>query len=80
MLIGTCHIIMIQNKKLSIIGQGYIGLPLSISFSKKFHVIGYDVDKIRINELKKGYDKNYEFKKREIFNKRLNFSFDEKKL
>lgn len=80
MLIGTCHIIMIQNKKLSIIGQGYIGLPLSISFSKKFHVIGYDVDKIRINELKKGYDKNYEFKKREIFNKRLNFSFDEKKI
>lgn len=69
-----------QNKKISVIGQGYIGLPLSISFSKKYHVIGYDVDKSRINELKKGYDKNYEFKEKAIFNRKLNFSNDEKKI
>ena len=69
-----------QNKKISVIGQGYIGLPLSISFSKKYYVIGYDVDKSRINELKKGYDKNYEFKEKAIFNRKLNFSNDEKKI
>ena len=50
-----------QNKKISIIGQGYIGLPLSISFSKKYNVVGYDINKTRINELKKGLDKNFEF-------------------
>ena len=64
MLIGICHIIKMQNKKISIIGQGYIGLPLSISFSKKYNVVGYDINKTRINELKKGLDKNFEFKKK----------------
>ena len=32
-------------KTICIIGLGYVGLPLAVEFSKKFSVIGYDIDK-----------------------------------
>ena len=40
-------------KKIGIIGLGYVGLPLAIEFGKKFDVIGYDINKKRVDELKK---------------------------
>lgn len=46
----------IKNKKakIGIIGLGYVGLPLALQFSKKkFNVLGFDIDKIKINKLKK---------------------------
>ena len=45
---------MINNNdlKLAIIGMGYVGLPLAIEFSKKRDVIGFDISKKRIKELK----------------------------
>ncbi len=43
-------------KKLAIIGMGYVGLPLAIEFGKKRKVIGFDVNKSRINDLKSGND------------------------
>ncbi len=50
-----------ENLNLAIIGLGYVGLPLALEFSKKKNVIGFDVNKIRIKELKSGIDKNLEF-------------------
>ncbi len=47
-------------KKISIIGLGYVGLPLAIEFSKFFNVIGYDLDSNRIHDLNKGIDKTKE--------------------
>ena len=43
---------------IGIVGLGYVGLPLAESFSKKFKVIGFDINDLRIKELKKGIDKN----------------------
>ena len=34
--------------KIGVIGLGYVGLPLAIAFSKKFRVVGFDVNKLRI--------------------------------
>ena len=39
----------IKTNKLAIIGLGYVGLPLAIEFGKKREVIGYDINKIRVN-------------------------------
>ena len=50
-----------ENLNLAIIGLGYVGLPLALEFSEKKNVIGFDVNKIRIKELKSGIDKNLEF-------------------
>ena len=67
-------------KKITIIGLGYVGLPLAIEFAKKFDVIGFDISKYRINELKRGIDKNDEFTKSEILNAKLNFTYSESDL
>ncbi len=63
-----------KNPKISIIGMGYVGLPLAIEFSKYFKVTGFDINSKRINDLKNGKDKNLQFKSKEIINKKINYS------
>ncbi|WP_286754148.1 MULTISPECIES: nucleotide sugar dehydrogenase [Sphingobacterium] len=53
-------------KKIAIIGQGYVGLPLAIAFSDFFPVIGFDINKIRIEELKQGLDRTLETDQKEL--------------
>ena len=47
-----------KNKKIALIGLGYVGLPLAVEFGKKRKVIGFDINKDRIDQLKKGIDAN----------------------
>ena len=68
----------IKDIKLAIVGLGYVGLPLALEFSKNRKVIGFDLKKKRIEELNSGIDKNSEFSKEEIENrKNLNFTNNE---
>ncbi|MNJ97093.1 UDP-N-acetyl-D-glucosamine 6-dehydrogenase [compost metagenome] len=53
-------------KKIAIIGQGYVGLPLAIAFSDFFPVIGFDINKTRIEELKQGLDRTLETDQKEL--------------
>jgi len=46
--------------KIAIIGLGYVGLPLAHAFSKKYEVVGLDIDQSRINELSNGFDRTLE--------------------
>ena len=48
-------------KKISVIGLGYVGLPLALEFSKKYLCIGFDISKSRVEELNKNYDRNNEY-------------------
>ena len=50
----------IKEKKIGIIGLGYVGLPLAIEFGKKYKVIGFDNNKDRIKELISGKDRTNE--------------------
>jgi UDP-N-acetyl-D-galactosamine dehydrogenase len=61
-------------KKICIIGLGYVGLPLSIEFSKYHKVIGFDTDSQRVRELNNFYDRNNEFKKSQL-KKQKNINF-----
>ena len=45
-----------MNLKISIIGLGYVGLPLAVEFGKKYLTVGYDINHNRVKELKKGID------------------------
>ena len=45
---------------IAIIGLGYVGLPLALAFSKQYQVIGYDLDKDRVDALKRGEDATLE--------------------
>lgn len=60
--------------KISIIGLGYVGLPVALSISKKFPTVGYDVNNKRIETLKKKNDYNNEFKLNDFKNKKIKFS------
>lgn len=45
-----------RNEKISVIGLGYVGLPLAISFAKKAEVIGFDMNRAKIEQYLKGID------------------------
>lgn len=47
-------------KKIAVIGQGYVGLPLAIEFAYHFPVVGFDINKERISELANGVDRTHE--------------------
>ena len=55
-----------KNKKIALIGLGYVGLPLAVEFGKKREVIGFDINKDRIAQLEKGIDSTLEIIKREL--------------
>ena len=50
-----------DQKKIAIIGLGYVGLPLAVEFAKQRSVIGFDIDTRRIQELCGGVDRTMEF-------------------
>ena len=52
--------IYMKNKKICIVGLGYVGLPLAVAFAEKFKVVGFDISQTRINELESGHDKTLE--------------------
>ena len=49
-----------KNKKIGVIGLGYVGLPVAIAFSKKYKVFGFDINSKRINELNRSIDNTLE--------------------
>jgi len=50
----------VSNSKIAIIGLGYVGLPLAIEFGKKYDVLGFDINKSRVEELNDGRDRTQE--------------------
>jgi len=66
-----------KDKRIVVIGLGYVGLPLAVEFGKKFEVLGFDINNIRINELRSHYDRTGESTPEEISaSKSLRFSSD----
>lgn len=49
-----------NDKKVAVIGLGYVGLPLAIEFGKKYKVVGFDIDQKRVQELRSGIDRTNE--------------------
>jgi UDP-N-acetyl-D-glucosamine/UDP-N-acetyl-D-galactosamine dehydrogenase len=55
-----------SNKKIGIIGLGYVGLPLAVEFGKIREVIGFDINKERVVELNNGFDRTLEVDEEEM--------------
>ncbi|MCG9970444.1 nucleotide sugar dehydrogenase [Christiangramia crocea] len=49
-----------MNKKIAIIGLGYVGLPLARLFATKYSVVGFDINQARVKELMRGVDSTLE--------------------
>lgn len=64
-----------ENKKIAIIGLGYVGLPLAVEFGKLRKVIGFDINRARIDELCNGKDSTLEVSHEDLVKAtQLNFS------
>ncbi|MFC6860150.1 nucleotide sugar dehydrogenase [Zunongwangia atlantica] len=53
-------------KKIAVIGLGYVGLPLARLFATKYSVVGFDINNSRISELKQGNDKTLEVENKDL--------------
>ena len=66
-----------MNFNITVIGLGYVGLPLAVEFGKKYNTVGFDINKSRIDELLSGYDNTGEVSKRYLSSSiKLKFSSD----
>ena len=62
---------MNDDKKIAVIGLGYVGLSVAVAFGKHFNTYGFDLNKTRISELEKGIDNNLELTKQQILNSKM---------
>ena len=56
----------LEDKKLAIIGLGYVGWPLAVEFGKHYETVAFDVDQRRVDQLRAGMDRTGEITKEEI--------------
>lgn len=62
--------------KIGVLGLGYVGLPLAIAFAKQYDVVGFDINKARVDELAAGHDRTLEVTPEELAESSLEVSAD----
>ena len=72
--------ILSGNECISVVGLGYVGLPIAIAFNKKVSVIGFDSDKRKIETYKRGIDPTMEVGDKEVRDSKILFTYDEVEL
>lgn len=65
-----------KEKKIAVIGLGYVGLPLALVFAKKFSVIGFDISEPRVEMMKNGIDPSRELEGDAFNDKDIIFTAD----
>ena len=68
--------IVTKEKKIAVIGLGYVGLPLALAFAKKYAVIGFDISEVRINMMRNGQDPSEELEAAAFENSDIHFTSD----
>ena len=63
-----------KEKKIAVIGLGYVGLPLALEFAKQFSVIGYDISEGRVDMMRNGQDPSQELDSDAFENKDILFT------
>ncbi|WP_432662615.1 nucleotide sugar dehydrogenase [Wukongibacter baidiensis] len=69
-----------KHEKISIVGLGYVGMPLAIAFAKKAEVIGFDINDHKVQQYKKGNDVTNEVGNEELKRTTAVFTADERRL
>jgi UDP-N-acetyl-D-galactosamine dehydrogenase len=55
-----------MEKKIAVIGLGYVGLPLAVEFAKQYPTVGFDINVRRVDELMNGHDRTLEVEDEEL--------------
>jgi len=66
-----------MNKKIAVIGLGYVGLPLAAAFSEKYTVLAYDNDSDRVGELNNGWDRIEQMTKADLVQLQIRLTFSD---
>ncbi|MFR0823634.1 MAG: nucleotide sugar dehydrogenase [Clostridia bacterium] len=69
-----------RNIIIGVVGLGYVGLPLAVSFAKKYNVIGFDINKSKIEKYMNGMDVTGEIGNEELKQTNISFTNNEKEL
>ena len=69
-----------REEKLSLVGLGYVGMPIAVAFAKKINVVGYDINARKIEQYKSGIDPTNEVGNDAIKATTVEFTADETKL
>ncbi|MBQ7792356.1 MAG: nucleotide sugar dehydrogenase, partial [Clostridia bacterium] len=72
--------IVAREEKISLVGLGYVGMPIAVAFAKKVDVIGFDLNKAKIDLYKQGIDPTKEVGDEAIKNSTVEFTADPTKL
>ncbi len=75
-----CERLISHKEKLSLIGLGYVGMPIAVAFAKKINVVGFDINYKKIALYQGGYDPTCEVGNEAIQATSVEFTFDERKL
>ncbi len=63
-----------KKKKIALIGLGYVGLPIALEFAKHFSVIGFDINRERVQMMKNGVDPSKELEADAFINREIKFT------
>ena len=69
-----------RQEKLALVGLGYVGMPIAVEFAKHVDVIGFDINKAKIEAYRSGKDPTREVGDDVIKNSSVEWTYDEKKL
>jgi len=69
-----------MNRKIAVVGLGYVGLPVAVAFGKQQKIVGFDINKTRINELKNGYDRTNEVNDEDLKKSNIKFTNEPEEL
>lgn len=69
-----------QQEKISLVGLGYVGMPIAVSFAKKVQVIGFDINQAKVATYQRGIDPTKEVGDEIIANCMVDFTADETRL
>ena len=72
--------ILSGKEKLSLVGLGYVGMPIAVAFSRKIKVVGFDLNAAKIDLYKSGVDPTKEVGDEVIRNTKVEFTADASKL
>jgi len=71
---------MTNDRKICVVGLGYVGLPLAVAFGKKTAIVGFDINQKRIDQLKQGIDHTHETSSEDIKAAKIDFTTDPQKI
>ena len=62
------------SRSIAVVGLGYVGLPIAVAFGKIAPVVGFDINKKKIEELRKGIDRTGEISKNDLAAAQIRYS------